>query len=70
MSKKKYKEDKAEKKLGAIDEKLTASEQFLEKNQKAVLYGLAAVVVVVGIFLAYRFFVCDSEKRKSSGCYV
>ena len=55
MSKKKYKEDKAEKKLGAIDEKLTASEQFLEKNQKAVLYGLAAVVVVVGIFLAYRF---------------
>ena len=65
MSKKKYKEDKAEKKLGAIDEKLTASEQFLEKNQKAVLYGLAAVVVVVGIFLAYRFLYVIPKNEKA-----
>jgi len=65
MSKKKYKEDKAEKKLGAIDEKLTASEQFLEKNQKAVLYGLAAVVVVVGIFLAYRFLYVVPKNEKA-----
>jgi tetratricopeptide (TPR) repeat protein len=65
MSKKKYKEDKAEKKLGAIDEKLTASEQFLEKNQNAILYGLAALVVIVGLFLVYRYLYIIPKNEKA-----
>ena len=65
MSKKKYKEDKAEKKLGAIDEKLTASEQFLEKNQNVILYGLAALVVIVGLFLVYRYLYIIPKNEKA-----
>lgn len=53
---KKQAEDKTEKGLENIGETLTASEQFLEKNQKTILYGLLAVVLIVGAFFAYQHF--------------
>ncbi len=48
-------QDKTEKKLETIDEALTSSERFLEKNQKNILWGLLVVVIVVGAFLAYHY---------------
>lgn len=54
MSKKKT-ETKAEKNLETIEEVLSSSEQFLEKNQKTILWGLLALVIVVGGFLAYHY---------------
>ena len=33
-----------------IEETLTRTEQFLEDNYKPLLYGLAAIVVIVGLF--------------------
>ncbi|MDR1455857.1 MAG: hypothetical protein LBJ01_09415 [Tannerella sp.] len=38
-----------------VDEILSRSEQFIEKNKNLLLYGLAAVAVVVGLFLAYHY---------------
>ncbi len=55
MSAKTKKGYKAEKNLENIEEALTASEQFLEKNQKNILIGLGVLVLVVGIFLAYHY---------------
>jgi len=57
--------DKTEKKLETIDEKLSSSEQFLEKNQKLILYGLAVLVVVVGAFLAYRYLYLVPKNEKA-----
>ncbi|MDR1517958.1 MAG: tetratricopeptide repeat protein [Dysgonamonadaceae bacterium] len=53
MSKKQV-ENKTEKGFENISETLTASEQFLEKNQKNILYGLLVVVLIVGAFFAYQ----------------
>lgn len=55
MAAKKTKGTKAEKNLENIGEALSSSEQFLEKNQKAVLTALLIVVVIVGAFLAYHY---------------
>jgi tetratricopeptide (TPR) repeat protein len=55
MSAKKTTESRAEKNFENIGEALTTSEQFLEKNQKSILIGLGAVIVVVGLFLAYHY---------------
>ncbi|ULB34452.1 MULTISPECIES: tetratricopeptide repeat protein [Proteiniphilum] len=55
MSAKKTKESKAEKNFENIGEALTTTEQFLEKNQKAILTGLLIVIAAVGIFLAYHY---------------
>ncbi len=55
MSAKKTNESKAEKNFENIGEALTTSEQFLEKNQKAILTGLLIVIVLVGAYLAYHY---------------
>ena len=51
---KKQSEQKTEKNLENIGEALTSSEQFIEKNQKAIMYGLGIVVLVVLAVLAYH----------------
>jgi tetratricopeptide (TPR) repeat protein len=38
-----------------VDEILSRSEQFIEKNKNLLLYGLAAIAVVVGLSLAYHY---------------
>ncbi|MEN6589444.1 MAG: tetratricopeptide repeat protein [Proteiniphilum sp.] len=68
MSAKKTNESKAEKNFENIGEALTTSEQFLEKNQRAILTGLAIVIVLVGAFLAYHYLykVPRNEKAQSA----
>ena len=51
---KKQSEKKTEKNLENIGEALTSSEQFIEKNQKTIMYGLAVIVLVVLAVLAYH----------------
>lgn len=52
---KKQTESKAEKGFENIEEALTSSERFIEKNQKKILTALLAIVVVVGGFIAYNY---------------
>src|SRR5690554_6554133 len=42
------------KNLENIGDALTSSEQFIEKNQKAIMIGLGVVVLVVLAILAYH----------------
>lgn len=65
MSKKEHIEDRTEKNLESIEEKLTSSEQFIEKNQKKILYALAAIVLVVGAFFAYHYLYKLPKNRKA-----
>ena len=51
---KKQKEATAETNLENINEALTSSEQFIEKNQNAIMIGLGIIIVVVLAFLAYH----------------
>lgn len=51
---KKQKETKAEKGFENIEEALTSSERFIEKNQKTILIVLAAIIGIVGGFMAYN----------------
>ncbi len=52
-----------EKDLGAIENVLSTSERFVEKNQKALLIGLAVVVaVVLGYLLFQSYYVAPREK--------
>lgn len=55
MSKKQRESEvRTEKNLENIGEALTSSEQFIEKNQNAIMIGLGAVVLIVLAVLAYH----------------
>ena len=51
---KKQSEVNPEKNLENINEALSSSEQFIEKNQNAIMIGLGVVIVVVLAILAYH----------------
>ena len=51
---KKQKEVNPEKNLENINEALTSTEQFIEKNQNAIMIGLGVIIVVVLAVLAYH----------------
>ena len=51
---KKQREASPETNLESINEALSSSEQFIEKNQNAIMIGLGIVIVVVLAFLAYH----------------
>ena len=55
MSSKKNKEEKGQG-FKSIEEGLSKSERFIEKNQKLIIYALAVLVVVVGLYWAYMKF--------------
>ena len=51
--------------LENIGEALTSSEQFIEKNQKAILIGLGVVVLIVLAILAYNNFYRKPRNEKA-----
>ncbi|MDR0567063.1 MAG: tetratricopeptide repeat protein [Prevotellaceae bacterium] len=44
----------AEDNLGAIEHSLTSVEVFIEKYQKLLIYGAVGLVLLIGVFFAYR----------------
>ena len=62
---KKNQESKAEKGFENIEEVLTSSERFIEKNQKTILIALAAVIVVVGGIIAYNYLYKNPKNEKA-----
>lgn len=61
----KHQESKAEKGFENIEEALTSSERFIEKNQKNILIALAAVVLVVGAIIAYNYLYKNPRNEKA-----
>ncbi len=57
MSAKKRKETRAEKGFENIEEALTSTERFLDKNQRSIVIGLIIVILLVGAYLAYHYLI-------------
>ncbi|GJM59628.1 cytochrome C biosynthesis protein [Persicobacter diffluens] len=70
MAKNKKKQEEAEKYTGqellenpeAIADRLSKSEEFLEKNKVAVIGGSVALIVAVGLFFFYQSFISGKDK--------
>ena len=61
----KHQGSKAEKGFENIEEALTSSERFIEKNQKNILIALAAIVLVVGAIIAYNYLYKNPRNEKA-----
>ncbi len=61
----KHQESKAEKGFENIEEALTSSERFIERNQKSILIALAAIVLVVGAIIAYNYLYKNPRNEKA-----
>lgn len=53
-----------------VEQTLTKTEQFLEENYKPLLYGLIAVVAVVGIFWLLRVYITKQSKEAQSQMFM
>ncbi len=62
---KKQKEVNPEKNLENINEALTSTEQFIEKNQNAIMIGLGVIIVVVLAVLAYHNLYLKPKNEKA-----
>lgn len=62
---KKQTEVNPEKNLENINEALTSSEQFIEKNQNAIMIGLGVVIVIVLAVLAYHNLYMKPKNEKA-----
>ena len=61
----KHQESKAEKGFENIEEVLTSSERFIEKNQKTILTALAVIVLVVGAVIAFNYLYKNPRNEKA-----
>ncbi|HOT89471.1 MAG TPA: tetratricopeptide repeat protein [Bacteroidales bacterium] len=58
---------KGDKNIGAVEEVLSKSEHFIEKNQKTIMYVIGAIILVVGGYMAYnKFYMGPKEKTAQS----
>lgn len=65
------KKDNQDKGLESIESTLTKSEQFIEKNQKYILYFVIAIVAVIGLYWAYmKYYKQPRETEASSQMFV
>lgn len=62
---KKQSEINPEKNLENINEALTSTEQFIEKNQNAIMIGLGVIIVVVLAVLAYHNLYLKPKNEKA-----
>jgi tetratricopeptide (TPR) repeat protein len=49
-----------------VEQILSRSEQFIEKNKKTLLYGLVAVAAAVGLVLAYHYGYAQPRESKAA----
>ncbi|MEA3451227.1 MAG: hypothetical protein U9Q83_04920, partial [Bacteroidota bacterium] len=57
--------------LESIGTTLSKSEQFIEKNQKILMYAIIGIIAIVGIYWAYqRMYKIPLEKDASSQMFV
>jgi tetratricopeptide (TPR) repeat protein len=64
------KKNDANKSIPNIEETLTKTEQFLEDNYKPLLYGLAIIVVIVGLVWLVKFMGNKKSKEAQSQMFA
>lgn len=70
MSKKKH-TNAEDKSVEGIENALSKSEQFIEKNQKILLYIVAGILLVVGVYWSYqKFYKVPHENEAISQMFV
>ena len=53
------KKDTTEERIVAVEEALSKSEQFIEKNQKILTYIVGGIIVLILIFFGYKKFISN-----------
>ena len=61
------KTDKTEEQFAAVEETLTKTEQWVEKNQKQLSTIVFAIVVVIALYLAYGNFYIGPLNEEAHG---
>lgn len=65
------KQDKTEDRIVAVEEALSRTEQFIEKNQKIILIAIGIVVVVVMVFFGFkRLYLGPKEEEGSQQMFM
>ena len=63
----KDKEVNADKNIGVVEEALSNTEHFIEKNQKIIMYVVGAIILIVGGYMGFKkFYVAPKEKEAQS----
>lgn len=60
------KEQKKQDGFEQIEDALTNSEQFIEKNQKMIINVVIALVVIVGAYFSYQRFIIEPKAKEAS----
>jgi tetratricopeptide (TPR) repeat protein len=65
------KQDKTEGGIVAVEEALSKTEKFIERNQKILTIVIGAIVVVVLVFFAFkRFYMAPKEKEATEQMFI
>lgn len=60
------KEQKKQDGFEQIEDALTNSEQFIEKNQKMIINVVIALIVIVGAYFSYQRFIVEPKAKEAS----
>ena len=65
------KKNKTEDQFAQIEETLTRTEQFIEDNQRNLITGVGAIVVVVALFIGYQnLYIAPMEKEAQADMFM
>ncbi len=57
------KKDNTEERIVAVEEALSSSEQFIEKNQKILTYIVGGIIVIILVFFGYKKYVMTPKEK-------
>lgn len=67
MAKKKKSFKQSEDSMGAVQNALGKTEQFIENNQKTIMYVLLGIVVLIGGIIGYKNLIMEPREREAAG---
>jgi tetratricopeptide (TPR) repeat protein len=62
---KKKKKDSAAESIQTVEQALSKTEVFIERNQNIIVYSFIAIMVIVGVFYGYRKYVKLPKERRA-----
>lgn len=59
------KKSQDDKNIVAVEEALSKSEQFIERNQNTIIYTVAAIVILIAAYIGYTRFILEPREREA-----